>query len=153
MRSRSDAHRALRPLARHPLYGDIGTLVLVRLSTDSMRAICSELDALHESDGDYGHTVVETDLEYRPGHPVRIDVRKRVGRYDLTDDAAAVNLAGRPRDWLPTVSDTVAGMGMNVNRRGVVYVTGFAWRDVADLAMRLAECSRRVYVSLLDTSD
>jgi hypothetical protein len=32
-------------------------------------------------------------------------------------------------------------------------VTGFEHRDVADLVMRLAECSRLVYVSLLDSTD
>jgi hypothetical protein len=42
---------------------------------------------------------------------------------------------------------------MNVNRRGVVYVPGFKQRDLADLVMRLAECSRLIYVSLLESAD
>jgi hypothetical protein len=42
---------------------------------------------------------------------------------------------------------------MNVNRRGVVFVTGFERRDVADLAMWLAESSRLVSLSLLESSD
>jgi hypothetical protein len=84
---------------------------------------------------------------------VRIEVRKRGGRYDLTDGAAAVNLAGRPGGWLAVASDTVAELGMNVNRRGVVFVTGFERRDLADLAIRLAECSRLVFVSLLESAD
>jgi hypothetical protein len=44
-------------------------------------------------------------------------------------------------------------MAMNVNRRGVVFVIGFERRDLADLAMRLAECSRLVYLSLLQSGD
>ncbi len=103
-------------------------------------AIRSELEVLRTSSDEYGDGVLDTGLSYVPGHPVRIHVRKRGTRYDLTDDAEAVNLAGRPAGWLATVSDAVAEMGMNVNRRGVVFVTGFERRDLADLAMRLAEC-------------
>jgi hypothetical protein len=133
--------------------GHAGTVGAVRPSTDDVSAIRAELDALRTSDDEYGETVLDTGLEYRPGRSVNISVRKRGGRFDLTDEGAAVDLAGRPRDWLPIVSATVAGMGMNVNRRGVVFVTGFARRDVAHLVMRLAECSRMVYVSLLESSE
>ena len=42
---------------------------------------------------------------------------------------------------------------MNVNRRGAIFVTGFAGRDLASLARRLAECSRLTYLTLLETSD
>ncbi len=85
---------------------------------------------------------------------MRIHVRRqRDGRYDLTDGAAAVGLAGRHGDWLAIAADVVSDLGMNVNRRGVVYVTGFPRRDLADLVMRLAECSRQVYLALLEASD
>jgi hypothetical protein len=97
--------------------------------------------------------VLDSGLSYVPGHPVRIHVRKRGNRYDVTDDAAAVHLAGRTEGWLTTASDTVAEMGMNVNRRGIVFVTGFERRDLTDLSIRLAECSRSVYMSLLETVD
>ena len=116
-------------------------------------AIRSELEVLRTSSDEYGDGVLDTGLSYVPGHPVRIHVRKRGTRYDLTDDAEAVNLAGRPAGWLATVSDAVAEMGMNVNRRGVVFVTGFERRDLADLAMRLAECSRVAYLTLLESAD
>jgi hypothetical protein len=84
---------------------------------------------------------------------VRLEIRKRGDRYDLTDGAAAVNLAGRPGGWLATASGIVAELGMNVNRRGVVFVAGFERRDLVDLAIRLAECSRLVFVSLLESAD
>ena len=129
-----------------------GTLVPMRTSGVDEAAIRSTLDFLRGSNEQYGDAVLDTGLAYLPGHPVRIHVRKRGGRYDLTDAAAAISLAGRPSGWLATASETVAEMGMNVNRRGVVYVTGFERRDVAGLVARLAECSRVVYVSLLDST-
>jgi hypothetical protein len=118
-----------------------------------VNAIRAEVDALRASKGDHDEVTLKTGLSYRPGHLVRIRVRKRGSRYDITDGATAVNLAGRPHGWLATTTDTAARTGMNVNRRGVVFVTGFEQRDLADLVMRLAECSRLVYVSLLETTD
>jgi hypothetical protein len=116
-------------------------------------AIRAQLDGLRAGDRDHDDATVETGLWYTSGHPVRIHVRKREGRYDLTDDAAAVGLAGRRGDWLTTAADVVSDMGMNVNRRGAVFVTGFPRRDVADLVLRLGECSRQVYLSLLEASE
>jgi hypothetical protein len=116
-------------------------------------AIRADLDRLRAADHDYDDAIIETGQWYLPEHPVRIQVRKRDGRYDLTDGAAAVGLAGRRGDWLAVATDVVGEMGMNVNRRGVVYVTGFPQRDLADLVMRLAECSRQVYLALLEASD
>jgi hypothetical protein len=128
-----------------------GTFDVVRVPVQHVASIGSQLDELRASSGDYGEAVLDSGLSYVPGRPVCIHVRKRGNRYDFTDAAAAVDLAGRPERWLATASDTVAAMGMNVNRRGVVFVTGFERRDLADLATRLAECSRSVYMSLLDT--
>ena len=88
------------------------------------------------SSGDDDEVTLNTGLSYRPGHPVSIRVRKRGSRYDITDGASAVDLAGRPDGWLATASDTAARTGMNVNRRGVAFVTGFEQRDVADLVTR-----------------
>jgi hypothetical protein len=116
-------------------------------------AIRAAIDALRASSGDHDAVTLNTGLSYRPGHPVSIRVRKRGSRYDITDGATAVSLAGHPDAWLATASDTAARTGMNVNRRGVVFVTGFEQRDLADLVVRLAECSRLVYVSLLESAD
>jgi hypothetical protein len=116
-------------------------------------AIRAKVDALRASSGDHAEVTLSVGLSYLPGHPVSIRVRKRDGRYDITDGAVAVNLAGRPDGWLAIASDTAARTGMNVNRRGVVFVTGFAQRDLADLVMRVAECSRLVYLSLLESAD
>jgi hypothetical protein len=120
------------------------------MPTVGVTAIRAQLDGLRATGDDT--VVLETGLEYSAGRAVRIHVRKRGGRYDVTDGAAAVDLAGRRDDWLEVAEDTVAALGMNVNRRGVVFVTGFPQRDLVDLAMRLAECSRVVYVALLEAS-
>ncbi len=120
-------------------------------SAQAVTSIRAEIDALRASSGDDDEVTLNTGLSYRPGQPVSIRVRKRGSRYDITDGAGAVNLAGRPDGWLATASDTAARTGMNVNRRGVVFVTGFEKRDLADLVARLAECSRLVYVSLLES--
>ena len=123
------------------------------VSADDVAAMRAALDAWRESGGEYDDVELDTALCYLPNSQVRVHIRRRAGRYDLTDDATAVNLAGRPDGWLATASDTVATLGMNVNRRGVVYVTGFERRDLAVLAMHLAECSRLVYQTLLESAD
>ena len=125
----------------------------MQTAAHEMTAMHAELDALRAASGDHDEVTLNTGLSYRPGHPVRIRVRKRGSRFDVTDGATAVNLAGRPDGWLATAFDTAARTGMNVNRRGVVFVTGFERRDLADLVLRLAECSRLVYVSLLESAD
>lgn len=66
----------------------------------------------------------------------------RDGCYDMSHGAAALNLAGRPYGWLSTMEQVVAELGMNVNRRRVDLVTGFAGRDLRTLAMRIAEFAR-----------
>lgn len=105
-----------------------------------------ELEALRDGAAE---AVMDTGLLYRPDHPVRVRVRLRDGRYDMSDGAAALNLAGRAYGWFATMEQVVAERGMNVNRRGVVLVTGFAGRDLRSLAMRFAECSRVVYSASL----
>jgi hypothetical protein len=47
----------------------------------------------------------------------------------------------------------VAEEGFNVNRAGVVFVPGFEGRDLAMLALRLADTSRAVYAELLELVD
>ncbi|HEX2110554.1 MAG TPA: hypothetical protein VHF67_03280 [Gaiellaceae bacterium] len=71
-----------------------------------------------------------------------------------TDDGAAVREAGTPgRGWLETAEHVVAREGMNVNRRGVVFVSAVEGRDLAALAARLAETSLAVHAALLDGDD
>ena len=97
-----------------------------------------------------GETVVDTGVGYRAGDPVLVRVRRRAHRYHLTDDGGAVERAGRRTGWLTTAQQVVAVTGMNVNRRGVVFVPAVEGRDLDTLSRRLAETSRTVYLALLD---
>jgi hypothetical protein len=82
-----------------------------------------------------------------------IAVRKRGNRYDLDDGGAAIERAralGAARDWLPIAERVVAREGFNVNRHGVVFVPVVEGRDLASLAVRLADCAESVHAALLD---
>lgn len=88
--------------------------------------------------------------EYLPGEPVVVHMRQRGRRYDIDDGAAAVELAGRPPGWFDVCQDVVAEAGLNVNRRGVVFVQGLEGRDLRGLKRKVAETSRAVYLELLE---
>lgn len=78
---------------------------------------------------------------------MRIRVRRRAQWIELDDQAAAVELAGRPPGWLEVAERIVAEVGMNVNRRGVVFVGGHRRRDMDPVVPRLAEASLAVYAA------
>jgi ribosomal protein S12 methylthiotransferase accessory factor YcaO len=97
--------------------------------------------------------MLDTGLSYGDGEPVRIRVRKRRHRYDISDDGAAWSKAGASgRAALEAAERVVAEEGFNVNRRGVVFVPAVEGRDIARLAERLAGCSLAVYAELLELS-
>jgi tRNA pseudouridine38-40 synthase len=111
--------------------------------TRAKRSILQDMtDVLHDSG-----------LAYRPGDPVVVRIRHRERRYELTDDGAAVRLAGHPTGWFDAAEHVVARAGLNVNRSGVVCVPAVEGRDIARLATRVAETSREVYVTLLELAD
>jgi hypothetical protein len=87
---------------------------------------------------------------------VPIVVRRRADRYYLDDQGMSVSEAralGAPSDWLRVAEEVVAQEGFNVNRRGVVFVTiVHGRRDVASIALRLADCAEDVRRALLDTA-
>jgi hypothetical protein len=96
---------------------------------------------------------LDTGLEYGSGDPVRVTVRRRDRRYDLHDDGTAVTLAGRRAGWREVMEREVERTGMNVNRRGVVFVPAVEGRDIDALARRLAETSRACYLALLELGE
>lgn len=96
---------------------------------------------------------IDTGLAYQVDEPVLVRVRRRGRRYDITDDGAAVSLAGRPGGWFDRLERLMAIEGFNVNRRGVLFVPAVEGRDIASLALRLAESSRAAYLTLLETED
>jgi hypothetical protein len=98
-------------------------------------------------------TTVDTGLSYRSGDPVLIHVRRRGRRYDLSDDGAAVECAGKRPGWLDAAQRVVAVDGFNVNRRGVIFVPVVEGRDIDELCSRLGAASRQVYLAVLDVGD
>ncbi len=102
-----------------------------------------------------GAQLLETGLEYVPGQPVLVSMRKRGYRYDIDDRGEAVRLAGTPRGWLKAAKRVVLEYSLNVNRAGVVFVQGYEWRwrDLDELAQRIAATSVALHAELLELAD
>ena len=96
---------------------------------------------------------LDTRLEYGTDDPVRIAIRRRGRRYDLSDDGAAIAHAGRPPGWLAAMNRVVEADGFNVNRRGVVFVPVVEGRDITSLALRLGATSRACYLAVLELGE
>lgn len=123
-----------------------------RVGDDRLSAFRAAFDAARASWGEEGAATLETGLDYRPGEPVLVSVRKRGRRWDFGDDGRAVQLAGEPGGWLETAERVVAEEGMNVSRAGVVFVPAVegSCRDLAALALRLGDSSHAVFAELLE---
>jgi hypothetical protein len=103
-----------------------------------------------------GEVLLDSGLRYGDGEPVEILMRRRGRRYDLDDRGVSVEkarAAGAPRRWLKAAELVVAEEGMNVNRRGVVFVSAVEGRDLSSLALRLADVALAVYDELLALAD
>jgi hypothetical protein len=95
--------------------------------------------------------VLETGLSYVDGEPVLVRLRKRGRRYELRDDARAVELAGRPAGWRERAAAVVDEHDLNLNRTGVVFVHAVEGGvDRGWLGRRVAETSLAVYDALLE---
>jgi hypothetical protein len=95
--------------------------------------------------------VLETGLYYVDGEPVLVRLRKRGRRYELRDDAHAVELAGRPAGWREREAAVVDEHDLNLNRTGVVFVPAVEGGVDRDwLGRRVAETSLAVYDVLLE---
>ena len=96
--------------------------------------------------------VLDSGLTYDGAEPVRVRVRKRGRRIDISDDGAAVAKAD-VEPWRDTAERTVELEGFNVNGAGVVFVPVVEGRDIGALAERLAATSLAVYGELLAQDD
>lgn len=86
--------------------------------------------------GEYGTTTLDSGLVYH-----------------ISDGAAAVSAAGLPAGWLEVAERVVEEADLNVNRRGVVFVPVVEGRDIAALALRVAEASLALYAALLESRE
>jgi hypothetical protein len=102
---------------------------------------------------DGAEVLVPFELTYTDGEPVQVLVRRRGRRIDIDDRGRAVELAGRPTRWLEVAQAVVERDGLNVNRRGVVFVPVVVGREIEELARRIAEASLAVHAALLEVGE
>jgi hypothetical protein len=103
--------------------------------------------------GERGEIELDTGLAYLPGRAVRVRVRKRSHRYLLDDLGAAVAGAGAPPGWPAVAERVVAERGLNVDRRGRVFVPAVEGRDLDALLAKVADASRAVHTALLELEE
>ena len=120
-----------------------------------LEAIRAEFERALASWGDTGSVTLDSGRRFPDGEPLLVRIRKREVRYDIDDDGIAVRKAGKPSGWRDVAERVVEEDGLNINRAGVVFVTGFERRrgDVPALAFRVAERSLAVYEALLDVAE
>ena len=123
------------------------------VSAGMLELAADDLAALLEAAAQRSGLVHHTGLEYAPGRPVRVRVRRRGDRVDIDDLGGAVALAGRPAGWRAAAERTVAELGWNVSRAGVVFVRGTRPRDLDALVRRTGEASAAVAAALLALED
>ena len=88
--------------------------------------------------------------------PVEVSARSREGWVHFSDEARGVDAAGRPGGWLPVAREVVRELDLNINRRGVVFVSSplsrpSDWRR--SLEHRVADASIAVYEALLELDE
>ena len=98
--------------------------------------------------------ILETGLTYDGIAPVRVHVKRREGRYEFSDGGGAVAAAGvRPSELRFDDRIELGDYDVNVSRKGVVFLPGFAssrpeW--LAKLPELVAEGSVILYETLLE---
>lgn len=93
-----------------------------------------------------------TSRTHGSAEPVVVRVRQRGDKLTIDDDGAAVRLAGQPVGWHERTERVVAEAGVNVNRRGVVFVPAVGEAHLDRLVVLVAATSLEVYDVLLDQS-
>jgi hypothetical protein len=96
-------------------------------------------------------TIVDSGLVYGPGEPVLIRVTRRERRVSVSDNAAAVEKAGRPPGWRATADRIERDLDVNVSRQGAVWLPVVAVGPGVDaIVRRIGEASVELYEVLLD---
>lgn len=152
----SDAQYVIAAEHAHRSWSAVRRSIEVRRAAEArgrLEQVGAALAAARHGWGEEGEAVLDSGVSYRPGEPVRIIVRKRGYRYHIGDRGESVRKAGRPRGWLELAQRVAAEDGFNANRAGVVFVGVVEGRDIALLAVRLADTCLAVYGDLLDATD
>ncbi len=93
---------------------------------------------------------LHTGKTYGSSEPVVVRVRRRGDKLTIDDGGTAVGLAGRPSGWLDRAERIVESAGVNVNRRGIVFVPAVGEARLDRLTALIAATSLEVYDALLD---
>jgi hypothetical protein len=122
---------------------------------DAQHVVARELG--HHSWPDLKHSldeaeerVVESGRAYREGEPVRVRVRRRQHIHLVTDDGAAVRLAGKPAGWREVADAVVDEAALNLSRGGAIFVSSVYPDYVPEFVERIADTSLAVYEAVLD---
>jgi hypothetical protein len=83
-------------------------------------------------------SMMQTGMEYRPGDPVRVWVRRRDRRVTVSDHGAALQRAGSAVAWRRACAPVHAELDVNITRAGVV------WLPVVDVGPGEPEVVRRI---------
>lgn len=94
--------------------------------------------------------MVPTGKTYGSSEPLVVRVRRRGDKLTIDDAGMAVSLAGRPPGWLEQAEQIVKAVGVNVNRRGVVFVPAVGEARLDRLSALVAATSLELYDALLD---
>ena len=89
-------------------------------------------------------------MEYLPGSPVRVLVKRRERRINVSDDGAAAALAGTPPGWRDVAREIELEHCVNVSRQGVVFLPVHHCFTVDEIEERIARASLALYQDLLD---
>ena len=137
---------------REPRLADAQRSVANELGFPSWPALVAHVEATVGA-SDYGPVlradVAPRDERFYETGPVLVRVRCRGGRCEIDARGWAVAAAGRPPGWRDAAERTVAEIGWNVARTGVVFVVAAADRDIGDLVRRTADAALAVRDAIL----
>jgi hypothetical protein len=96
-------------------------------------------------------SVVDSGMEYRPGDPVRVWVRRRERRVTVSDHGAALQRAGAAAGWRGACVPVHAEFAVNITRAGVVWLPVVPMGPgEPEVVRRIARASLTFYQELLE---
>ena len=103
--------------------------------------------------GTRSDALVDTGLRFRPTAPVLVRVTRRDRRINVTDDGAAIEMAGHPPAWREAARRIGDEFVVNVSRHGAVSLPVVrVGPPEAEIVRRIGQASLAFYQELLDLS-